>query len=152
MTLLDFPPLVHPTRTAAPPARMTQEQREYLADHRLAVMATGRSDGSPQISSVYYHFDGTNLVVSVTTDRAKWTNVRRQPGVALLVSEGRRQLVVYGTAEAIAEDPERTALHRRLRLAMGTETDKDDLTLARELEDAGRVIICIRPERVLMNS
>jgi PPOX class probable F420-dependent enzyme len=153
MTLqIELPPLTQLARTAAIEEVMTQAQREYLADHRLAVLATGRSDGSPQISTVYYHFDGCDLAVSVTNDRAKWANVRRQPRVALVVSEGRQQLVLYGRADAIATDPERTILHRRMRQAMGTDNGNPDHVLARELEDAGRVIISIRPERVLMNT
>jgi len=154
MTLqLDRPTrLERPQVLEALPEVMSQEQREFLADRRLAVLATGRRDGSPQLSMVYYHFDGHDLVVSVTTDRAKWSNVRRQPGVGLIVNEGRRQLVVYGRATAVAADPMRTALHRRLRLAMGQYDGKDDRALAAELEEAGRVIIRIEPTHALMNN
>jgi len=152
--------LDHPTRIERPtiPAPtllldvMSQDEHEFLADRRLAVLATGRRDGSPQISMVNYHFDGHDLVVSVTTDRAKWANVQRQPRVALVVNDGRRQLVVYGRATAIATDPMRTELHRRLRRAMGHDNGKDDRALAAELEDANRVIIRIEPTRALMNN
>jgi PPOX class probable F420-dependent enzyme len=158
MTLqLDRPTRPARTELPAPVATpllevMSQDEREFLADRRLAVLATGRRDGSPQISMVYYHFDGHDLVVSVTTDRAKWANVCRQPSVALLVNEGRRQLVVYGRAIPIDTDPMRTALHRRLRRAMGHDVEQDDRALAAELEDANRVIIRIVPTHALMNN
>ena len=40
-------------------------------------------------------------MTSVTTDRAKYWNARRQPHVSLLVPDGRRQIVVYGQAEIL---------------------------------------------------
>ena len=48
---------------------MTPEQAAFLRSHRLAVLATGRRDGSPQVSTMAY--DGDHVVMSVTTDRAK---------------------------------------------------------------------------------
>ena len=41
---------------------------------------------------VAYDYDGNDVVMSVTSDRAKWKNASRQPKVALLVPEGRRHL------------------------------------------------------------
>jgi nitroimidazol reductase NimA-like FMN-containing flavoprotein (pyridoxamine 5'-phosphate oxidase superfamily) len=56
---------------------LTAEQEQYLRDHRLAVLATGRRDGSPQLSTVLYHYDGDDIAISVTSDRAKWKNAVR---------------------------------------------------------------------------
>ncbi|MBM4410259.1 MAG: hypothetical protein FJ037_02860 [Chloroflexi bacterium] len=75
----------------------TDEQRQYLEGHQLAVLGTGKRDGSPQLSMVNYRFDRAHILISVTSDRAKWTNTRRQPKVALLIPDGRKQLVIYGT-------------------------------------------------------
>ena len=89
---------------------MTPEQKEYLGNSGLCVLATGRRDGSPQVSTLNYTMQDDKLVLSVKHDRAKWLNAKRQPKVALVHNKGRRQLIVYGTAECIDEDPMRVTV------------------------------------------
>ena len=131
-------------------AVMTEAQDRFLREHRLAVLATGRRDGSPQVSTIYYDYDGTDIVISVTSDRWKWKNAVRQPKVALLVNEGRQQLIVYGTAEGITDDPDRLELTKRLRRRAGTDFP-DDATFATQLDEAHRTILRITPDRVSFN-
>ena len=130
---------------------MTPEQEAFLRSHRLAVLATGRRDGSPQVSTMAYAYDGDHVVMSVTRDRAKWPNVGRQPRVAMVVNEGRQQLVLYGTAERIADDPERLELTKQVREAIGRPAQEDDATIAAQLDQDKRVILRITPETVFMN-
>lgn len=129
---------------------MTPEQAEYLRSHRLAVLATGRSDGSPQVSTIMYAFDGETVVISAKSYTAKWKNALRQPNVALLVNDGRQQLVLYGTAEGIADDPERVTEHKRLLAAMGREPNSDEELSAR-LDSEDRTIIRVTPTKVMSN-
>ncbi len=129
---------------------MTPEQETFLREHDLCVLATGRRDGSPQVSTVYYHFDGTDIVISATTDRWKYINAMRQPRVAVLVNDGRRQLIVYGRAEGVPNDPERLQLTRRVREHRGAAVP-DDATLAAELTRDKRAMIRITPEVVRSN-
>ena len=130
---------------------MTLEQEQFLRDHLHAVLATGRRDGSPQVSTMSYIFDGSHVFMSVTADRAKWHNVGRQPRVAMVVNEGPQQLVLYGTAERIGDDPLRVGATRRIRAAHGRESDADDATLAAQLDADKRVILRITPDKVTMN-
>lgn len=143
---------------------LTPEQDAYLRAHQLCVFATSRRDGSPQLSTVIYSYDGTYVTLSVTTERAKWANALRQPKVALLVPDGRRQLVVYGNAEPVGPDhPERIAIwrhHRALQDAYPAELwggtrppapPTDDAAYARQLDETHRVLLRISPDRVLMN-
>ena len=92
----------------------TPEQEEFLHAQKLAAFATGRKDGSPQLSHIAYDYDGSDIVISIKSYTAKWHNALRQPRVALLVHDGRKQLVIYGWAEAISEDPERIELTARV--------------------------------------
>ena len=90
---------------------LTDEQRAFLAAHTWAILATGRSDGSPQQSMIGYHLDDADrLVISAKSYTAKWRNALRQPQVCLAVPDGRACLVLYGRAEAISADPERAEL------------------------------------------
>ena len=69
---------------------MTPEQDAYLREHRLGVLATGRRDGSPQLSTIMYHYDGDDIAISVTSDRAKWLNALRQPHAARWAASPRK--------------------------------------------------------------
>jgi PPOX class probable F420-dependent enzyme len=93
---------------------LTDTQKKFLMEHHLAVLATGRSDGSPQVSTVMYDYDGTDIAISIKRYTAKWKNVLRQPKVGLVINDGRRQWIVYGAAKAVEADPERMELTRRL--------------------------------------
>ena len=130
---------------------MTPEQESYLQVHHMGVLSTGRSDGSPQISTINYDYDGTDIVISVTSDRAKWVNTQRQPKVALLVLDGRKQLILYGTTEGLDSDPDRVEMTKRLRASMGREPEDDDAALSAQLDEAKRVILRITADKVLMN-
>jgi PPOX class probable F420-dependent enzyme len=59
----------------------------WAATRKHAVLITLRQDGRPQSSDVVYALDGDTYVVSVTDDRAKTANTRRDPRVVLHVSE-----------------------------------------------------------------
>lgn len=128
----------------------TPRQAEYLAERQLAVLGTGRRDGSPQLSLVTYLFDGEHAFVSVTKDRAKYWNVRRQPRVSLLIPDGRRQVIVYGDAE-ILEGQARDEAIIAIRAHQGDPLPEDyDLDrFSRRLDELRRVVLRISPERVL---
>jgi len=129
---------------------MTPEQDRFLREHNLCVLGTGRRDGSPQLSTVYYHYDGADIVISATRDRAKWVKAMRQRKVELVVNDGRKQLIVYGTASGVPDDPDRLRLTRRVREHRGVEVP-DDETLSRELTEAKRAMLRIVPDRVYSN-
>ena len=129
---------------------MTPEQEQYLRERNLAVLATGRKDGSPQVSTIYYDYDGADIVVSVTTDRAKWVNTQRQRRIGMVVNDGRRQLVLYGSVAGVRDDPARLDAHKRLRNNRNTGYP-DDATFVQQLDEAHRVILRITPDTVRMN-
>lgn len=129
----------------------TPEQEAFLRSRRWAALATGRRDGSPQLSHVGYDWDGQDLLVSVKSYTAKWKNAQRQPKVALLVHEDRKQLVIYGSATCIDRDPERAALtariFRRLTGNAGLEITDD---FVRMLDAQQRTVLRIRPAKATM--
>ncbi|WP_329384557.1 PPOX class F420-dependent oxidoreductase [Streptomyces sp. NBC_01716] len=62
--------------------------RTLLAESRLGVLATIKSNGLPQLSPVmpFYDEEADVLYVSMTEGRAKTTNLRRDPRAALEVT------------------------------------------------------------------
>ncbi|MET7301393.1 PPOX class F420-dependent oxidoreductase [Embleya sp. NPDC005575] len=77
------------------------DPRTLLAESRLGVLATIKSDGRPQLSPVmpYYDPEAEILYVSMTQGRAKTANLRRDPRAALEVtrSDGRAWATAEGT-------------------------------------------------------
>ncbi|TWE11513.1 PPOX class F420-dependent oxidoreductase [Rudaeicoccus suwonensis] len=63
--------------------------RALISDNKLAVLATIRRDGRPQLSNVSYCYDRDRdlIRVSITDDRAKTANLRRDPRATVLVSD-----------------------------------------------------------------
>lgn len=91
--------------------QIVPKHRDFLAAHNRGVLVTLRRDGRPQLSNVLYHYDpATDTArVSVTADRAKTRNARREPWVALQVSSDDfwGYVVAEGRAELteVAQDP-----------------------------------------------
>lgn len=130
----------------------TDDQLAFLRSHRQAVLATGRRDGSPQVSSVVYAVDDVGrIVISAKAYTSKHRNAARQPKVALLVNEGHAQLVIYGTAEAIEEDPLRAELTAEVWAGMTGQAVDDPAALIPTLDEQQRTVLRVTPDRVLFN-
>ena len=88
---------------------MTETLLDRIGTHGLGVLVTLKRDGRPQLSNVTYVFDGTRVRVSLTDDRAKTKNLRRDPRASLYVDgpRGRTYVVLEGKAELspVAADP-----------------------------------------------
>ena len=130
---------------------LSDDQRTFLKEHHFAVLATGRADGSPQVSTVMYDYDGTDLAVSIKSFTAKWKNVLRRPKVGLVINDGRKQLIVYGTAKAVEADPERMELTRRVfRRVAGAEPGSAE-QLKPLLDEQKRTALRIVPDKAFIN-
>jgi PPOX class probable F420-dependent enzyme len=129
----------------------TPEQEDFLRERRVAAFATGRKDGSPQLSHVVYDYDGRDIAISVKSYTAKWHNAKRQPGVALLVHEDRKQLVIYGRAEAIDTDPQRIDLTVRVfRRLSGNPDFQSSPDFLKSMDEQRRTVLRIVPEKATM--
>jgi len=114
---------------------MTSNPRTLLAQSRLGVLATIKSDGRPQLSPVmpYYDQEAGVLYVSITEGRAKTANLRRDPRAALEVTspDGGEWATAEGTVTLVGPgtDPrgaEVEALVDYYRKAAGEHPDWDE--------------------------
>ena len=108
--------------------------RDFVAANPRSVLTTYRRDGQVQLSPVSAGVDAEGrVIISVTEDRAKTKNVRRDPRVALCVfTEGfyGPWVQVEGTAE-LADGPDRIdALVDYYRRLSGEHPDWDDYRAA----------------------
>lgn len=130
----------------------TDEQFEFLSNHRWAVLATGRRDGSPQQAMVGYTLDDEGrIILSTQAFTAKWRNALRRPRVSLTVPDGRVHVVVYGTAEGIETDPERAELTADFLAAVRGPDRPEPSTIVDWLDAEQRRVIRITPEKVLIH-
>jgi PPOX class probable F420-dependent enzyme len=128
----------------------SDEQHTFLTAQSQAVLATSRRDGSPQVSTVVYAVDGDDVIVSTKSYTAKWKNALRQPNVAVLVNDGRRQLVIYGAAQLVDADPERARLTAKVFEAISGKSVEPDSILPL-LDQQQRTVLRIAADKVLMN-
>ncbi len=63
-----------------------REAEPTLSGGRLGTLTTLKRDGRPQISDVGYLYTDGSARISITDDRAKTANIRRDPRVSLHVS------------------------------------------------------------------
>ncbi len=122
---------------------------EFLKTHRLAILATGRRDGSPQQSLVGYQFDGADFVISARGPSAKAKNASKRPRVSMTITDGPRVVVVYGGA-SVVRDPDEVLNYNLSRLVSPRQSGPvDPEALARRLREEDRVVIVVRPEKYL---
>jgi len=80
--------------------------RDLLTKKAFASLATVMADGSPQVTPVWFDFDGTHLRVNSAKGRVKDRNMRRNGRVALSVMDPEnpyRHLAIRGRVEEITE-------------------------------------------------
>jgi PPOX class probable F420-dependent enzyme len=112
----------------------TFDPHTLIAEARLGVLATIKSNGLPQLSPVtpFYDRDAGVVYVSMTEGRAKTANLRRDPRAALEVtsSDGWAWATAEGTVSLTgpgtdAHGPEVEALVDYYRSAAGEHPDWD---------------------------
>ena len=122
---------------------------DFVRRNHRGVLATLKRDGRPQLSNVLYLLDDDGEVkISVTRDRAKTRNVRRDPRVALTVLGDNfyEYVVVEGTAHIVEDDPVPLLRHvyRGVTGAEHPDWQVFDEAMVRD----GRVVLAITIDRL----
>jgi len=123
----------------------TPEQERIIRGERVAVLATLRRDGGPQLTPVNYVYEDGRFLISTTRERAKYHNVRRDGRVALCIldPEGRPYVTVFGRAEIEEDDIEEGTARIARRISQRPLPDK----FAELLRQQGRVLIVVTADR-----
>jgi len=116
---------------------------------RLGVVGTLRVDGSPQVSPVWYRWDGERVTVWAAEGRVWVENAKRDPRVAFSVQEEDwpfPAVVVRGRAEVVTSDgPEVSEEIRRITRRYVPE-ERVEAYVARWADL--RTIVTIYPDRI----
>jgi PPOX class probable F420-dependent enzyme len=124
-----------------------EEKQRFVRDNHHAILVTRRRDGRLQTSPIVcgLHEDG-RVAVSVTEDRAKAKNLRRDNRATLcVVSDGffGRWVQIDGTAEVVPMPSALDGLIALYRQVSGEHPDWDDYRAAMERDRRALVLIAI---------
>ena len=116
----------------------TAALHQLVASKSQGVLATLKRDGRPQLSNIAYHLGDDDVIrISVTEDRAKTANLRRDPRASLHVARDDfwAYAVVEGTATllpvaAAPDDATVDALVEYYRAVAGEHDDWDEYRAA----------------------
>jgi len=120
---------------------------EFLAASRIAVVGTVGRSGEPHLTPCWYRYSNGEIRISTTRDRAKYSNLKRDPRITVCVYEepgAPRYAVLEGRAQMIED----ASLWPETRLILGRYVAADELDdqLAK-LSKQPRVIIAMTPAR-----
>ena len=84
-----------------------EKYHDLLNKKAFAQLATIMPDGTPQVSPVWFEYDGKNIVINSAKGRVKDRNMRRDPRVGLDIQDPDnpyRHLSIRGRVVQITED------------------------------------------------
>jgi PPOX class probable F420-dependent enzyme len=101
-----------------------EQYHDLLASTALAHIATIGPNGEPQVTPVWFGWDGEHVRFSQTTTRQKLRNLRREPRIALSIVDPTnplRYLEIRGRVVAVEPDPELAFINRMAQKYLGRE-------------------------------
>jgi PPOX class probable F420-dependent enzyme len=84
-----------------------EKYQDLLDKKAFAQLATIMPDGTPQVSPVWFEYDGKNIVINSAKGRVKDKNMRRDPRVGLDIQDPDnpyRHVSIRGRVVQITED------------------------------------------------
>jgi len=127
---------------------ISEEMQTLLSKSNNAIVGANRTVGGPQLTPVWYAWDGTSFLFSTTKDRAKYLNLKRDPSISLIVDdlETHNYVVAYGRAEIIEQNVGELT---RPIIAKYASADKFEQMIKMIENDPGRVLVVLHPEKIL---
>ena len=125
--------------------KIPDQYKDILSKVAFANLATVMPDGSPQVTPVWFDFDGNNIWVNSAKGRVKDKNMRRNKRVALSITDpdnAYRHLDVQGEITEITEQGADAHIDKLAKKYLGK--DKYPFRQPGEV----RVIYKIRPDKV----
>ncbi len=127
-----------------------EELQALLSKTNNAIIGVNRTQGGPQLTPVWFAWDGTSFFFTTTKDRVKYINLQRDPSISLIVDdvETHKYVVAYGRAEIIEQDVAELA---RPIIEKYTSPERAEQMVQMVRNDPKRVLVVLRPEKMLTN-
>lgn len=129
---------------------LSQEIQTLLSKSNNAIIGVNRASGAPQLTPVWYAWDGTSFFFSTTKDRAKYLNLKRDPSISLIIDDlaTHKYAVAYGRAELIEHNFDKL-LHPIIEKYV--PADKVEQMVKSVTDDPTRVLVVLQPDKILTN-
>ena len=132
---------------------LSDKVRDFIGENNKAVLSTFRQNGAAQLSIIVVGPFQDGAAFTTTADRAKLSNLRRDPRCSLLVSKESwwDYVVLEGNARIMSSDNSdadelRLALREVYRVIAGDHSNWDEYDQA--MRDERRSVVVVVPERV----
>ena len=105
-------------------ASIPEKFQDLLEKKSFAHLGTIMPNGEPQVSPVWWDFDGTHLLVNSARGRQKDKNMKRDPRVSFEVSDPEnpyRHMEIRGRVVEITEDGAREHIDKMAQKYLGKE-------------------------------
>ena len=128
----------------------SEEMQTLLSKANNAIVGVNRTQGGPQLTPVWYAWDGTNFYFSTTKDRTKYLNIQRNSFISLVVDDldMHKYVTAYGRAEIIEHD---FADLVRPIVQKYVPADHIEQSVKAVTSDPKRVIVVLHPEKLVTN-
>ena len=128
----------------------SEEMNSILSKPNNAIVGVNRAQGGPQLTTVWYAWDGTAFYFSTTKTRVKYINMQRNPSISLIVDdpETHKYVAAYGKAEIIEEN---IAELTRSIIKKYAPAEQVEQRVEGISKDQTRVIVVLRPDKIVTN-
>lgn len=121
---------------------LSPRQVELLQRPNVAIVATIRRDGTPQLTPTWIDTDGEHVLINTAEGRAKTRNLRRDPRLSVCVVDRDDQyswVAITGTVELTYEGAEEH-IHKLARKYRGRDYDRPS--------NPRRILAIVTPDRI----
>jgi PPOX class probable F420-dependent enzyme len=125
--------------------KIPEQHQNILESKGFAHVATIGPHGEPQSTPVWFDWDGQYIRFSQTKTRQKYRNLRRDPHIALSITDPNNPyhyLEVRGKVARIEEDPNKKFIDSMAKKYMG----EDKYPWSQPGEE--RVVVYVQPEHI----
>lgn len=125
-----------------------EEMQTLLSKPNNAIIAVNRAKGGPQLTPVWYVWDGEAFYFSTTRDRSKYPNLKRDQNISLIVDdlEGHKYIAAYGRAEIIEENVGELTRPIIKKYVLADQVEQGVTSIK---NDPNRVLVVLRPEKIV---
>ena len=130
---------------------MTSEEMQILLSKaNNAIVGVNRAEGGPQLTTVWYSWDGTAFYFTTTKDRVKYLNIKRDPSISLIVDDFdmHKYVTAYGRAEIIEHNFGELV---RPIIKKYAPAEQVEMRVKAVTDDPSRVVIVLHPHKIVSN-
>lgn len=128
----------------------TEALRAFLAKPHDAIIATNRPGKGPQLSPVWFLWDGETFFFSTQKVTAKYTNIMRDPKISVIVNDTATHSFVtaYGRAEIMELERYPEIMNTFLEKYVPAEMREQFAKAIEANQLSERIIIVLKPEKI----